>query len=123
MRIRLNVTIGDLGYRFRVSESRASTFCFMWVNLIFYNLPASNITGLGPEMPKRKYRGPCQRRQTEGESKENIFHSLWRGHHKRHVNWGQNGFLFPLQSDLYVCDYLMKMNNENTDSSSPNPNE
>jgi hypothetical protein len=29
MRIRLNVTIGDLGYRFRVSESRASTFCFM----------------------------------------------------------------------------------------------
>ena len=119
MRIRLNVTIGDLGYRFRVSESRASNFCFMWVNLIFYNLPASNITGPGPEMPKRKYSIEDKLRRNLKRtfsilSEEAITKDMYTE--------DKMGFSF-LYKATYVCDYLMKMNNESTDSSSPTPND
>ena len=116
MRLRLNLTIVDLSYRFRISDSRASNFCVMWVNLIFYNLPASNISGPGPEMPKRKYSVEDKMRRHLKKtfailSEEAITKDMY--------SEDKMGFSF-LYKATYVCDYLMKMNN---DAPSPTPNE
>ena len=117
MRLRLNLLISDLAHRFNVSSSRASSCCQSWMDLIFYQLPAANITGPGPAqlMPNSEI-------SVEEKLRKNLkrFYLILAENAITNDMYLEDklGFSFIYKA-TYVCDYLMKMNSDRTESPSP----
>ena len=111
MRLRLNLLVTDLAHRFNTSQSRASRVCHRWVDLIFYQLPASNIstgTGAAQLMPNSEM-------SVEEKLRKNLKRFFFILTENAITNdmylEDKLGFSF-LYKATYVCDYLMKMNSD-----------
>jgi hypothetical protein len=110
MRLRLNLMVTDLAYRFNTSHSRASRICQRWVDLIFYQLPASNITGPGSAQLM-----PNSDMSVEEKLRKNLkrfYFILTENAITADIYLEDSmGFSFIYKA-TYVCDYLMKMNSD-----------
>ena len=112
MRLRLNLMITDLANRFHVSPTRASDYCQSWLDLIFYQLPASKITGPGPAQLM-----PNSEMSVEEKLRKNLkrFYFILAENAITNDMYLEDklGFSFIYKA-TYVCDYLMRMNGDRT---------
>ena len=110
MRLRLNLLITDLAHRFNTSHSKADMICKRGVDLIFYQLPASNIGGTG--LAQQWGNGE---RNVEEKLRKNLKRTFsllgdTSPTNELHIE-DEVGFPFIYKA-TYVCDYLMKMNSD-----------
>ena len=116
MKLRLNLRLFDLGSRFDISSTNASRCVKRWIDLIFYNLPASNISGPGLEKPCADGKMNVEEKLRKGLK---ITYSILDENlltDDRLLDEDKVGFTF-LYKATYVCDYLMQMNKDSSNKS------
>ena len=109
MRLRLNLFIADLGHRFHISNKTVSDICQSWVDLIFYQLPASNNTTPAAAKPMPDDEMSVEEKLRKTLKKTFIFLGETCPPSELYIK-DKKGFSFIYKA-THVCDYLLKMNN------------
>ena len=123
MKLRLNLLLTDLAYRFQTHHKSASSCVQRWVDMIFYNLPASNISGPGLEKPWVDGKKNVTKMDVEEKLRKGLkmtFKILEENSltDDQLLNEDKVGFTFIYKA-TYVCDYLIKINKASSSKSTP----
>ena len=123
MRLRLNLSIADLAYRFNIYASKVSIISQRWIEDIFYQLPASNISGPGVEKPWIDGKKNVSKMDVEEKLRKSLKIKFKLLDENLALNeWDikdELGFSFIYKA-TYVCDYLKKLNKDSPSSSTLN---